>query len=661
MIISTQPITTDDLLRWWRILMKLLSVLAVAVIGIIAVLPAAAQETNEKGECSIMVHGGYDIPVSEPMKGISESFRDEVGTSYMYSQFVSSGGQVAHKYPQSAWSAIGGIDSTASFVNTGSGQMPLLDTARVLPPRYNPDKKIIEFGWGMLSAPQVRDNMASLSQRPVDGIVFMSKWPQYSPGYPQSIFYPYTVTEAYMELDTLASIDWGSNLTDNFLRFWVAGYVYADWFNDSQWATVLVNAQNISKANSVARTKGIFFDTEHYGSNIWKYDSVIYPNHTLGQVQAMVRQRGKELIRALQTYSPDIKVFCTGAWIFPNWETGGKPENIQNTPYCLLKSFCDGMLEGASGQAKIIDGNEIGYYWRNTINWNYSQGAYRVISDNIFIAPELKSKSDTNMQVGHGLMYTSYKPVNSLAKKRRLEHHVYEELLCSDEYMWFYTEEGQGFWLAPFPSDLDSIIRSAKKKIAAGKELGFTISSDTIVTYSNDLQITSPAHNQVFNIGDTISFAVQPSVSVSNINYFSSYKRLSNISNTPALQQFQAVYPGTYLVYAYSNGYLKLSNPVTYYVVDNPSSVERTDVNENEMLAYPNPAKNELTFLLKSGRNNRVEQVRIFNSTGQELIVINDISQSPFVVDTSQLAVGIYFYEALHSNKQTTRGKFLRE
>ena len=533
-----------------------------------------------------------------------------------------------------------------------------LGKANVLPPRYNTDKKLIEYGWGYLNSVQVRDNMVSLSTRPMDGIVFRPAWPQYSPGYNESIFYPYTVSEDYMELDTLASINWSSSLTDNFLFFWVAGRTYADWFNNAEWEIVTANAERISKANAAARTKGIFFDTENYDGNLWVYDTIIYPDHTLAQVEVKVRQRGKEFIQALETHSPDIKVLCTGAWIFPYWETPNHViNNIQETKYCLLKSFCDGMLEGASGQTKIIDGNEIGYYWPNTINWHYPPGGYKIISDNPFIAPDLKSKSATNMQVGHGIYYVKYQPISDSVNQKKLEHHIYEELLCTDEYSWFYSEEDEAFWLNPFPPEAKTAILSAKNKIANAQELGFTIVDDK-PNYSNDLQIISPVQDQIFNIGDTITFSVQVSGDVRRINYFTSYESLPNIHNTPALKKFIAVDPGVYLVYAYSNDYTKLSNPVTYYVSEtNSVSVNEIVAEKSAVVIYPNPFSSSVTIQFPKPVKN-VELI-IFNLHGQKIKSIKSISGENIKIDRGNIASGLYFIQLTQDGKVLTTNKLI--
>ena len=454
-------------------------------------------------------------------------------------------------------------------------QLTDIDTAKVLLPRYNTNKKLIEYGWNYPDVNFLLNNMNSLGKRPFQGIVFKPYWPEYSPGYPQNIFYPFDVSESYMQLDKLATIHWANTLTDNFMMFWVAGPTYADWFNDTQWAIVDTNVRRISKAVAYAKAKGIFWDTEHYDNNIWKYDTIHYPNHTLAQVQAKVWQRGFEFMQALSSYKTDITVLATGLWMFPAWEAGGEMNNIQNTGYCLLKSFADGMLDAATGQQKIVDGNEISYYWPNTINWHYPPGAYLVVSDGLdFVDPALTHQNDTFKQVGQSIFYSVFKPISSIIKQRILEHNVYNALLTSDKYVWFYSEENASWWSNPFPEEADAAIRSGYNKFMQAQALGFTISDDSVVTYSNDLQIISPVQNQVFNVGDTIEFTIQMADAIHNVNYLSSYDKSPDFSNPPASKKSLAVYPGTYLVYAYSNGWKKLSNPVTYHVKGTPLEFE---------------------------------------------------------------------------------------
>ncbi len=539
------------------------------------------------------------------------------------------------------------------------GQVP--NKAKVLPPRYNTNKKIVEHGWGFLKPAQIRDNMASLSKRPFDGLTICTKWPQYSPGFNQSIFYPYPVSEAYMELDTLASINWSSNLTDNFLWFWIAGYERADWFSDADWEIVTDNCKRISKANAVARTKGIFFDPESYdGNTTWVYNTTLYPSQTLEQVEAKVRQRGIEFIQALETHSPDIKIFCTLGWIGPyTGSPNHKYKNRQETIYCLLAAFCDGMLEGATGQTTIIDGNEIGYYYPYTYNWHYAPGAYDRISENLFIASDLKSKQETNMQVAHGLYYSWYKPMSDPEMQKKLEHHVYEELLCSDEYMWFYSEEveSEAFWLNPFPPETEAAVTSARNKIANGQELGWT-SNESGNIVSNDLKIITPVQNQVFNIGDTITFSVQASDDVKQITYYFSYKEWPTINTPPAVKTSIATYPGVHLVYAVSNDFFKLSNPVTFYVSDeNSVSVKEIVTENNPVTIYPNPFSSSVTIQFHIPVKD--VEVIIFNLHGQKIKSIKNISAENIKIERGDIASGLYFIQLTQDGKVIATNKLI--
>lgn len=543
------------------------------------------------------------------------------------------------------------------FNNNSFAQSADIDTANVLFPRYNTNKKLIEYGWNYPNVDFLLNNMNSLGKRPFQGVVFKPYWPEYHPGYLENIFYPYDVSESYMQLDKLATIKWASTLTDNFMKFWVAGRAYADWFNDEQWKIVGINVRRISKAVAYANAKGIFWDTEHYGSNIWKYDTTLYPNHTLAQVQAKVRQRGFEFMQALSSYKTDITVIATGLWMFPAWDARGNIDSIQNSNYCLLKSFADGMLEAATDQQKIVDGNEISYYWPNTINWHYSQGAYDLVSNGFnFVDPALMSKNDTFKQVGQSVYYTNYKPISSITKQRKLEHNVYNSLLSSDEYVWFYSAENASWWTNPFPEEADSAIRSGYNKLMQGRALGFTIGKDSIITYSNDLQIISPVQNQVFNVGDTIEFKIQMADGINYINYFASYNKLPGFSNPPASKKMLAIYPGTYLVYAYSNGWEKLSNPVTYYVKDSSSRIEQFEEKRNS-LVFPNPFGSFVTIQFPYTLKNA--EINIINLSGKVVKQVENISGEKITLQIDNLPSGLYLIRLTQDNNTIITDKVI--
>ena len=85
------------------------------------------------------------------------------------------------------------------------------------------------------------------------------------------------------------------------------------WFDDSTWSNVVLPAiQNLAAAARQLGFAGISFDQELYdlngtGTATWNWD---YPGntHTEGQVRAEVRLRGQQVMRALVTGFPNIKI-----------------------------------------------------------------------------------------------------------------------------------------------------------------------------------------------------------------------------------------------------------------------------------------------------------------------------------------------------------------
>lgn len=257
------------------------------------------------------------------------------------------------------------------------------------------------------------------------------------------------------------------------------------------------------------------------------------------------------------------------------------------------------------------------------------------------------SKNDTFKQVGQAIYYNALKPFSSITRQRKIEHNVYNTLLATDEYVWFYSEETPSWWTNPLPAEVDTAIRSGYNKFMQGQALGFTIGRDSVVTYSNDLQIISPVQNQIFNVGDTIEFKIQNSDNVKYITYYSSYNRLPEFTNPPASKKMLAVYPGTYMVYAYSNGWQKLSNIVTYYVKDTASGVENFDYRKKTMV-FPNPFNSFVTIQFPYPVENA--EITIMNISGQEVKRMKNISGESVVLQRDKLPNGLYFIRLTQNN-----------
>lgn len=502
------------------------------------------------------------------------------------------------------------IISSLLFINTFAQNRPI-DIAEPLRPINKLKKKLIGYGWGAPSYEYLKkdSNMKKMTDLPYDGIGFFPKWAAIGVFPPQSIFYPHEVTEEYMEMDSLSSINWGKTLTDNFMLFLVANNP-ARWDNDQHWNIIIDNLKRLSKVNKKLGTKGIMLDTEPYAHITWTYDSAYYyqeKNLTRKQVDSIVEKRGKQFIEALMTHSPDIKVLCFIGWRGHN-----------DTFYYLKNSFMKGMIEGVKGDAQIIDGNEFAFHWNYAAIWPYGQGGYNTIYRNNAIPQSLRPKVESNMGVSHAVYYNYYgigigtrenTTIDSLNNRLALEANIYNSLLHSDEYTWIYDENRFGkpnIWL-DFPENAEKTIRGAKERVAKNKELGYywwwrnnvtDRYSYGIMQEPNTIKIVSPQNNQVFNVGEVIPYRAENWNGNDYLYFFLSHNR----RNGPEIELKKTSYqqlaetPGRYMVYAMHGPGKGLSAPVIFYVRGKdtdgdgiPDDIDLDDDNDGILDAIENP------------------------------------------------------------------------
>ena len=85
----------------------------------------------------------------------------------------------------------------------------------------------------------------------------------------------------------------------------------------------------------------------------------------------------------------------------------------------------------------------------------------------------------------------------------------------------------------------------------------------------------------------------------------------------------------------------------------------KTSDKENDLLVYPNPANNILSFEF-SGDINTNTQIIIYDIFGKE-IIHRDFSQKRLInMDINSLANGIYFYKVYY-NMSMESGKFIKQ
>lgn len=346
-----------------------------------------------------------------------------------------------------------------------------------------PVKKLIEYGWDVPYPDQVRKNIRSMEKRPFDGIIFrLREW--------NHAFDPRPWDEAKLkpQLEDLAAIEW-KTFTDNFLCLYAANNWKMDWFNDEQWKGITANLRTSAKAARIGRCVGIVFDPEPYGDNPWAYDGKS-KDRSFAEMETQVRRRGAQFMTALQTELPEVRVLTffhqsLFGELLAMPDLKERQLRLSRQPWGLLSAFWNGALEAAGPGVRITDGNELAYYY--TAREPFYQAYHRMKQASLaLVPPELRVKHAVNFQAGMALYMDHVLALRQPAEKylstyltpqerlRWFEHNVYYALTTSDQYVWCYSER-MNWWEDKIPEGAEAAIRSARKKIADGQPLGFSI------------------------------------------------------------------------------------------------------------------------------------------------------------------------------------------
>ena len=231
-----------------------------------------------------------------------------------------------------------------------------------------------------------------------------------------------------------------------------------NWFNDQEWAQRCHNFAMFARLARRAGLKGIMFDDEEYGAGcVWDYGELrrrgAVQGKTLAEVQAKVRQRGREFARAICREFPNIVL-----WTLHGYSTSaalvewGLPEYGRQ----LQLPFFDGMLEGSSEAMVFVDGGELAYGY-NTKE-QFEHGRKMVLEEPIRMGltkvPELHRQK---VRCGFGVWPDYYgkidpdNPENSYFSPGRFQRALYWALQVSDGYVWLWGEHWS--WWVEGPDD----------------------------------------------------------------------------------------------------------------------------------------------------------------------------------------------------------------
>lgn len=312
---------------------------------------------------------------------------------------------------------------------------------------------LIEWGWDQLNTRQLRERIERGERIPFDGVVMTAvgrvegkdvelAWNAFRPQ-------AFTHEQFASAVEDLRAL--GRLRANCFLRFNVTpGNI--DFFDDARWATIAQNAKLGAWIAQQAGIKGWMFDVEDYDSNIFKFKAKP-PGHSFTEYSAACRQRGRQLIRAINAEYPDITLLLT----FGHALVYGERDKLADSQYGLLPAFLDGMLETASEATIFVDGGELAYSYKTREQFVALAKQIRD-SRKLSAVPEIY---DRRMKIGFGLWidydwrHKGWEPAaveKNHFRPEELRHSLQLALSLSDGYVWLYSEK-PNWWTGASLSD----------------------------------------------------------------------------------------------------------------------------------------------------------------------------------------------------------------
>jgi hypothetical protein len=383
-----------------------------------------------------------------------------------------------------AWTTHGSGPWTAPVALTVSIAVP-----RPIPPADQQVSavRLIEYGWDSPRPEFVRAHIGDMERRPFDGVVMRL------PDGGGDVFRPeaWNADELASQLPILRDIHWQA-FDSNFLAMYAASSM--DWYDDADWRVVLQHAAFMARAAREGHCKGLMFDPEPYGPSPWTYSEQLHASaHTFSEYEAVVRERGRAFMRALQQEYPglDFLTFYSYSYFLRASAAPGlntRETVLKDQAWGLLPAFLDGMLEEADANTQIIDGHEQSYYSERPEDFTKAaaevrEGAFPYVPSELWdaYARHVQGAQPLYLDWIFGYFKTSTPSLGdgfSDAQRAQLaEHHTYYAMKNVDRYAWLYSEKMNWWTGEHLPPGAEDALRSAKRKFGSGEDLGFDVSS----------------------------------------------------------------------------------------------------------------------------------------------------------------------------------------
>ena len=325
-------------------------------------------------------------------------------------------------------------------------------------------KKLIAIGWDLsFDTKWLREHRDEMEKRPFDGLV-ISVEGRRDDGKEQPLRLAFSREPWKYEWFAAAGADLVAcrftHLTDNFIMVG-ANPGDVDWFDDEGWRNIVEHWRIAARLARATGAKGLGFDPEPYHQ---PHAAFTYraqagrDRHTFAEYAAKVRERGREVMKAVAAEYPDITVLS----FFLNSICAGATGHADPQPllagegYGLLPAFLDGWLDAAPPAVTLVDGHESSYLYNSDIQFLEAANLIRGACQEL-VSPENRAKYRAQVQTGFGIYLDAYhNPPSSRwyidgkggPRVERLRANTAAAVRAADRYVWIYGEKCR-WWPTP--------------------------------------------------------------------------------------------------------------------------------------------------------------------------------------------------------------------
>ena len=352
------------------------------------------------------------------------------------------------------------------------------------------DKKLLYYSWDTPTPAEVVEKVGLLGRAPFGGVSFRHSGEE-------QVFTHAPLRSAPFEDDVAALQDIGqaagsSKLSESFLRMQINAEDGWDWTSEADWAAFASNVRNYARVAEAGGLKGILFDPEPYGYNVWNYETQPARDaQSFEALEAKARERGADFVRILKEEYPGVtllslKMFSQRLYMLEdNPDEAELRRRIKNdTFHGLWYGFANGMIDALDENITLIDGNEQSYYYLSARA--FDEGVAAIYGELTDAFVDDKTKYRAQVEVAHAAYvdgtlnlfdsprFIGYYLANDEERLKLTEHNLYHGLRTSDELYWVYAEDLRWWSQENVPEGFAALLSRTKKKQASGEALGFS-------------------------------------------------------------------------------------------------------------------------------------------------------------------------------------------